>query len=255
VHPARSLTRVVVLGPLAIGFALIILASVMFQAIRQVGGSWSGAALAFGASLLIGWALGINWPFRAEIIQTVTTVALVLGVLTFLVHKHGIQGRFPLPGPQLADIRHDMRDLYEDQNVADRLGRGFKDLTRKTRGLSNESDPLHEHPKDAQDIMLQLDRMLPAQGWLTQRMARLREKAYHIRKGHITQIKEIQNHFAKLSPPERKKAARQLTARYKELEMDRRIERLDKTVAKNELRIRNLTQQAKGYLQTTTTEA
>ncbi len=30
------------LGPLAVGFAIIVLAGVMYQAIRQVGGSWAG---------------------------------------------------------------------------------------------------------------------------------------------------------------------------------------------------------------------
>ncbi|MCH7870364.1 MAG: hypothetical protein IID33_01560, partial [Planctomycetes bacterium] len=36
------------LGPVAVGFALIVLAGVMYEAIRRVGGNWSGAFIAFG---------------------------------------------------------------------------------------------------------------------------------------------------------------------------------------------------------------
>ncbi|NLF02799.1 MAG: hypothetical protein GX601_17670 [Anaerolineales bacterium] len=36
------------LGPLAVGFAIIILASVMYQAIRQTGGSWAGVGTLWG---------------------------------------------------------------------------------------------------------------------------------------------------------------------------------------------------------------
>jgi hypothetical protein len=46
------------LGPIAAGFAIILLASVMYPAIKQIGGTWAGAGIALGASILVGWALG-----------------------------------------------------------------------------------------------------------------------------------------------------------------------------------------------------
>ncbi len=76
------------LGPFAVGFAIIILASVMYQAIRQSGGTWAGVGIALGASLLVSRLLGISWPVDAEIIQTITVVALIVGMLAFLMHTN-----------------------------------------------------------------------------------------------------------------------------------------------------------------------
>ena len=41
------------LGPIAVGFAIILLAMIMFQGISQTGGTWAGAGIALGASLLV----------------------------------------------------------------------------------------------------------------------------------------------------------------------------------------------------------
>jgi hypothetical protein len=48
------------LGPVAVGFAVLILAGVIHQAVRQTGGNWAGAGIALGASLLVAWIMGTN---------------------------------------------------------------------------------------------------------------------------------------------------------------------------------------------------
>jgi hypothetical protein len=68
------------LGPIAAGFGLIVLAGVIYQSIRGIGGSWAGAGIAIGACLLVGWTIGIDWPARPEIVQTVMVVTLTVGV-------------------------------------------------------------------------------------------------------------------------------------------------------------------------------
>jgi hypothetical protein len=90
--------------------------------------------------------------------------------------------------------------------------------------------------------------MLPAEGWLTEHLARLREKAHRFRVGHIMQIEGIQKHVAELPVPARRKAASELAALYRELRFDERLERLDRAVAANELRIRQLTAAAEEAL-------
>ena len=97
--------------------------------------------------------------------------------------------------------------------------------------------------------MLQLKRMLPAEGWLAERMARLRAKAHLMRKGHIARIEGLRKEFGKLPPQAKAKVAKELAARYKELKIDARIERLDKAVAENERRIRQLTRRAQAHVQ------
>jgi len=234
------------LGPIAVGFAIIVLAGVIYQSIRGIGGSWAGAGIAIGACLLVGWIVGIDWPVDAQVVQSVMTVTLVVGGLAFLLHRRGFQSHGALfrgrsDRVEADDVRHDMSDLYKDHRIADRVTQGFRRLRRK-------ANTLDEHPKQAGDIMVQLRRMLPAEGWLTERMARLREKAHYMRKGHIVRIEEIQAHISKLPPTAKRKAASELAARYKELKFDLRIERLDKVVAVNERRVLELNKQAQAYL-------
>jgi len=230
------------LGPIALGFGLIVLAGVIYQSIRGMGGSWAGAGIAIGACLMIGWLMGVDWRLDPGVIQTITTVALTVGVLAFLIHRKG--STFPrlAPAAEISEIRREGENLDEDRQIARRLGRGL-------RHMKEEAEDLFEHPDKADDVMLQLRRMLPAEGWLTERLARLREKAYRIRLGHIAHIEEIQKHVARLPPAEKRKAASELAASYKELKFDVRLDRLDRAVAANERRVRELTQQAQTLLQ------
>ena len=90
--------------------------------------------------------------------------------------------------------------------------------------------------------------MLPAQGYLTERIAQLRAKAHQIRNGHIARLQETRNAFAKLPTSVKKKASQELSARYNQLiGIDTRLERLDQSVAENERRIRELTDDAQKY--------
>jgi len=229
------------LGPIAIGFAVILLAMIMFQGIRQTGGSWAGAGIAFGASILVAWVLGFDWPIASEIVQTLAIVGLIVGIVAFLVHAHGHgpRGGFLPPSREndVADIRHDMRDLSEDRHVGERIhGALF--------GLRRQTDEFAEHPKEGPNILVQLRRMLPAEGWLTERLARLRKRAHHLREGHATRIDELRHIIRKLPPAARMKASRELSARYHELHLDKRLERLDTAVAENERRVKSLTMEA-----------
>ncbi len=136
------------LGPIAIGFAMIVLAGVIHQSIRHVGGNFAGAGIALGASILVGWTMGIDWHVAPEIMQTVAGATLTVGILAFLIHRKGAVGRFPDAPRELADIRHDMSDLHEDRKVSDFLSGGFRRLKRK-------ASTLFERPEGADDVMLQ----------------------------------------------------------------------------------------------------
>ena len=107
---------------------------------------------------------------------------------------------------------------------------------------------LNEHPEETRDVLLRLKQMLPAEGWLTQRMAQLRAKAHGIRHGHIARLEETRDVFAKLPASAKKKAAADLADRYKQvIGVDNRLERLDTAVAETERKIRYLTSEAQQY--------
>lgn len=227
------------LGPLAAGFALILLASVLYQSIKHVGGGWAGATIAFGASILIGWLMGVDWPVDTRALQTVVTVVLVVGVIAFLIHR---RGALHIPAStDLGDVRHDMTDLYQNHHVAERLTGGF-------RRLRDQAASLIQRPEGADDVMLQLRRILPTEGWLTQRMARLRARAHQMREGHVARIEEIQRFVGKMPPLEKRKLSAELQGLYRELKFDVRLERLEKAVAETERRIGALTRGAQQYL-------
>jgi len=54
------------LGPVAVGFAVLLLGGVIFTSIRYTGGSLAGVGIGIGASLIIGWVLGLDWHVREE---------------------------------------------------------------------------------------------------------------------------------------------------------------------------------------------
>lgn len=225
------------LGPIAIGFSIIILAFVMYQSIRQVGGSWAGAGIALGASILIAEILGMNLVVSNQIIQTTIVVALIMGVMAFLHHQHVHPS-----SPRLRAIRPenkpDMSRLFRERHLSHAL-------ERRLNGIKRRSETLNEHPEAASDIVQQIRRMLPAEGYLTERMARLRAKAHQVRNGHIARIEETRHVFAKLPTSAKKKAAAELAAGYNQIiGIDTRLERLDEAIAENEKRIRELTQKA-----------
>ena len=109
------------LGPIAIGFAVIILAFVMYKAIGQIGGSWAGAGIALGASILVTKFLEIDIPIDSDIVHTVMTVALIVGIMAFLLHHRGYNPQVQYSQPRPADIRHDMSDLHRDKRMSKRL--------------------------------------------------------------------------------------------------------------------------------------
>lgn len=229
------------LGPIAIGFTIILLAFVLYQAIKQVGGSWAGAGIALGASILVAQFLELNVPIRPGIIQTIAMFALIIGILALVSHTRSNTIAFPHIRNRLPNVRHDMSDLYRNRHLSGQLNRTLKKLRKRT-------DNINESPKDTGSIILQLNRMLPAEGYLTERMAQLRAKAHRIKNGHIAKLEETRHVFAKSNTAQKKKASAKLMAQYKQMTgMDTRIERLDTSVAENEKRIRELTRQAQIY--------
>lgn len=228
------------LGHVAVGFAVVILGSVMYQAVRQTGGNWAGAGIALGVSLMIAWVLGMQWPVPEAIVQTVMLIALILGILAFFSHQKGQGWVSARPVAEKASVRHDMSDLYEDRRTS-------KALEDRFRQVRKQADQGLKRPEQVQEIARQIQRMLPAEGYLTERLARLREKMHAMREGHGARIEQLQAEMESLPPEARKRAESELVASYKELTLDKRLERLDAAVAFNERQIRDLTRQAQEY--------
>ncbi len=229
------------LGPIAVGFGVLAAAFTMYQAIRQIGGSWAGAGITLGASIIIAELLGLNLPIDSKLIQLITTLALVVGLFALLYYTRGNPRYMRGRDTTVPQVRHDMSDLYRSGQISARLTRAMGTLRRR-------ADPRTRRPADASDVLIQLQRMLPAEGYLTNRMAQLRAKAHHMRNGHIARLEETRHVFAKLPGSAKRRASAALANAYAQtVGLDTRLERLDKTVAENELRIRELTARAREF--------
>lgn len=158
------------LGPIAAGFAVVVLGIVMFGAFRRLGGHWAGAGLALGATLLIGRLLPVDWLVDIEWLRAVAVVAIAIGLFTLLLHHRADFSHRTPTQYETARVRHDMHDLWRDRRVATRLGR---DLDR----VRHDARDLYRRPNRAGDVMFQLRRILPEEGWLTDQLAQLRRKA------------------------------------------------------------------------------
>jgi len=234
------------LGAWAVGFAVIILAGVMYQAIRQTGGTWAGAGIALGASLLVGWIMGMRWPVAEAIVQTVIVVAIIVGMVAFMDRRgtswatavgKGHRDDVYMEGADAPSFKRDVKAVEEGEILSDLLTQRFKKLAK-------QSKQLHEHPRDAEDILLQLRRMLPAEGWLTERLTRLREKLQYVQRGEADRVGEIRSVFSKMPQAAQASLAKEMSEHLKQIKLDTRLDRLDKAVASNERQIIELTRQA-----------
>ena len=151
---------------------------VMYQSIRLVGGPWAGGGIALGLSLLIALILGFKPPIDNQIINSIMVAALIFGLIAFLGHQHGRTSpvRFPpcYAKAENTNIRRDMADLYRERHLSNRI-------TKSVRKVRKQADLLNEHPEEAGDVQVQIRRILPAEGYLTERMAQLRAKAHRVR--------------------------------------------------------------------------
>jgi hypothetical protein len=225
------------LGPIAVGFALLLLAAVMYRAINAIGGTIAGLSFTFGVSILIGWVLGIPWPINEQILQTVTTVALLVGILALVNHRQDNHRWCPQHPAAVPSVRNDPVRLYRDRHLAGTLA-------NQLRRARREADLLDDRPELENDLMLQLRRILPAEGYLTERLAALRERAYHMREGQVARIEEIRDVLSKLPAEGKRKLGEELSTRFKELKLDLRLERLDRACAEAERRIHHVTAEA-----------
>ncbi|HML74416.1 MAG TPA: hypothetical protein PKB02_07945 [Anaerohalosphaeraceae bacterium] len=227
------------LGPIAVGFAVLVLGFILYQSVKQIGGSWAGAGITLGACILVAQILEVMLPVNPQIMQTITIVSLILGVLAFVSHHHP-SGKFPSI-PALSQERpRDFTELFRDRHLSGNLTKNLRRIQKSIKHPSPDTD--------SSGIVLQLQKMLPAEGYLTQRMAQLRARAFQIRNGHVARLEETQKAFKEAPVAVRKKAAERLMARYEQMVgIDTRLERLEGVVTANEKQIRQLTQNARDY--------
>lgn len=230
------------LGPLGMGLIVVVLAGVVFQAIRQVGGGWSGVGVAVGVAVGIAWLAGPGGAVSGVLISLVVLLALGAGAAALVIHRGHSERAAPPWVIRTSTMDDDMRVLYRDRVLSERVADQLRDVRRR-------ADTLNEQPEQAGDVMVQLRRILPEAGLLTEQLAQLRAIAHRVRRGHVARIEELRSVIAGLPPEQRREVAEELARRHEELKFNVRIDRLDRAVADNERRIRELIRQAEEWLE------
>lgn len=233
------------LGLIAISLLICVLGLVIYQSVRQMGGSLAGAGIAVGACLFVAEAMRLPIPLDPHLVQILIVIALLVGIILFFERHSNVSTSLRTATLEEKEALPNMSKLFRDRHLSEDLTKGLKKLSRKTKKGQ-------DRPERVQDIAAQIKRMLPVQGYLTERLARLRAQAHQIRNGHIARLQETREALAGATTEIKKKAAANLAQRYKQaIGIDTRLEQLDKAAAETELRARRLTEfaakQARNY--------
>ena len=229
-------------GPLALAIIVVVLTGVVFEAIRQVGGSWSGAAIAAGTAIGIAWLVGLSGALPAILKTIFVILTFSIGIAVLAVHVKRTEPAGPRGVMRVPRTDAAMRDLYRERVLSQRVAGELVEVRRA-------AEELGDRPEQAGDVLVQLRRILPEAGLLTEQLAQLRAVAHRVRRGHVARIGELQSVIAGLPPERRRELADELARHYVELRFDVRLERLDRAVAENERRIRDLVRQAEQWLE------
>lgn len=229
------------LGPLSLGLIVVVLAGVVFQAIRHVGGGWAAGGFAVTVALFMSWAFGSPILIPSSLVQVIVTVALLGGVVVWLAYARRDVGQNYLVARTPEFVRGRPHQGDHDGQLADRLAGRLSDLRRRVG-----ADP--RRPEFARDVMERLQQILPDQGVLTRHLAELRKKMRLARDGHAYRINELAGNYARVPPEARARINAELRVRWAQFRLDERLERLDSAAAENERRIADLTRQARQLL-------
>lgn len=232
------------LGPVAVVFAMIVITIVIYKAIKQSTGSFSGGGLAIGLFILFIITAGFDLPVEPDVIVSIMILTLLTGLIAMALHHRPAGRNYPFLNsvrPQIADIKDDQTRMYRNRSISDKI-------SKQLRNLRKDSDLIKDRPEHINDTVVQIKRLLPEEGWLTRRMSDLRTRAHHMKNGHIAKMQETRNITKDLPTQLKKQISTEIIDRYNKIvDFDKRIERLDAITTANEKKIKQLTIQAEKY--------
>lgn len=246
--------RIADLGPIAAGFALIIIAAVVYHAMQKVGGRWAGVLTALGAAALIGQVLslpGLSGLFHGVLLPLAGIGLLAAGVMRLMHHQQSFSPLLstptdvPLQTPRawsppthnsqapIDEVRESQDQVHAIDDVhrlADRIERSLSDAERWGRALPAQPDL-------ARLIRQHLATLLPATQDITRQLAQLRAHTEVVRRGHLARIRRLAPELPRLDPVAARAASQRLRDLYKEARLGERIDRLDRAAVLAEQQI------------------
>jgi len=256
----RSGYRLADLGTIAAGFGLVMIALVIYHAMRRVGGHWAGALTALGASLLIGQVVGLaglNHWMNGVLVPLASLGLIAAGVMKLMMHPHAAGPTASTPSnpavwrpspkaarPSPAEVPEQtadpVREITEQVHAIDDVRRLSDRLEDHLAISQRDAQLLTAQPQLAALLRRQLAVMLPESQAVTRRLADLRAKAQMMRLGHLAKIRKLAPQVPRLPPQAARAASQQLRETYKEARLETRLDRLDRAAIQAEQRIASI---------------
>ncbi|AQT68735.1 hypothetical protein STSP2_01907 [Anaerohalosphaera lusitana] len=215
------------LGPLAVSFAAVVIAVVIFGVFRQVVGSLPAAMLSFGVCLVTALSPGLNPPISHDLIALVAFL-IVAAALYMVLTNHGQPRIYPQSTPPQSSPDKQRQPAQLSASIEKQICQAEQNSTR-----------LENDPQNIGQLQRQIEDILPKTSALTDQMARLRKQAAFVKNGQLQRIKKLRMRLMRTPPEQRAAVAANMKKAYKELKFDDRIERLDYAVAETEKRVRD----------------
>lgn len=232
------------LGPVAIIIIAVFAAAVIYSLIKSSG---HGIIAVLTIIILITAALPRSyWLGNHQMIFDTILTAWLLILIWLLIRNAAPHitassvGRSRYAEADYADDQ--IKRMYNYRSISNRISGQLRKLKRPSIGDKNGQST---------DILLQLQRILPEQGFLAGQMASLRKNAHLISNGHIAKIRDIKKLCRGMPAWQKNKVSELLIEHYrKESDIDKRLERLEALVAAAEKQSHDLIGRAQICVQT-----
>jgi len=230
-------------GSIGILLSLIVICTVIYKTAKH-SGSKPAAIIITLAAILTFVSLNKSLTINLADLYALIFAMILLGFIILAVKNITSEACFHNLGLAHTPTQLELPDETIKRIHRDR-GLNFN-LDKHLRKLKNEANLLKRDPAKAPKLYQLISSLLPAEGYLTQRMASLRTKAHKIRSGHIARLNETKSLTKHLPPTRLAQASAKLISTYhKELDMEKRLERLDTAVATNEKKIIEMLRRAR----------
>jgi hypothetical protein len=173
------------------------------------------------------------WFYDYQVIFDITFTLWLIILIWLLIRNAG--SHLNLPAANDNDYTHDqIKRMYNYRSLSNNISGQLRKLKRTTELLGDKNS-------QSTDLVLQLQRILPQQGFLAGQMAGLRKKAHLVRNGHIAKIKDIKKLCRQMGPLQKREISRQMIEYYqKETDLEKRLERLEGLITDIEKQSREL---------------
>lgn len=238
------------LGLIAIMIIIAFIGTIIYKLIKNSG--HSGIAILTIILLVMPVISRSYLQIDYQMIFDLILFGWLIVIIWLLTKNVASYGTVHLPSnPNTGKIDYDTEETDDQIKRLYRYRGLSKKITENLRKLKKPSELLGDKNKQSTDLLIQLHRILPEQGFMTERMAELRKTAYQVRNGHIARMNETKKLCHQIPAWQARKISRLMIEHYrKQTNLEKRLERLESLVTATEKQNRQLIAYAKKCVRT-----